>query len=377
MLTIIRCTRWLWLSKWGLLRLGVASGLLWILVADNPGRLARIQFGSLPNMDYLGEVRNLSRQQRFAEALLVADAGLDELSGHDREALLAEQKGVREDQASVLRKGNELMRGALVGEGDSLEALIGAVGADMFVVGDVRDLVIQGGRLVVDGESDELILALSAVGVLTTVMPEIDWIAAFLKVAKKAGALSKRMIETLVRVVRRANDTRDYAELKRIFGYFKVLIDKSTPAGALRVLRHIDDPKDVETVAGFLKRQPAGGFVLHVAGKDGVDIVKASLRETEDVLVMAARKGDPGIAWLRSGGQRLLRPHLIVGALKGLHKGNIQQVVTRVAAEYDPYGWAVIPACAAWVFLEAFWLWRRLTYRTPAPQTSSPLAHAA
>ena len=377
MLTIIHCVRWLWLSKWGLLRLGVASGLLWVLVADNPGRLARIQFGSLPNMDYLGEVRKLSRQQRFAEALLVADAGLDELSGHDREALLAEQKGVREDQASVLRKGKELMRGALVGEGDSLEALIGAVGADMFVVGDVRDLVIQGGRLAVDGESDELILALSAVGVLTTVMPEIDWIAAFLKVAKKAGALSKRMIETLVRIVRRANDTRDYTELKRIFGYFKVLIDKSTPAGALRLLRHIDDPKDVETVANFLKRQPAGGFVLHVAGKDGVDIVKASLRESEEILVMAARKGDPGIAWLRSGGQRLLRPHLIVGALKGLHKGNIQQVVTRVAADYDPYGWAVIPACAAWVFLEAFWLWRRLTNRPPTPQTSSPLAQAA
>lgn len=373
----IRCTRTLWLTKWALLRLGVASSLLWILVADNPGRLARVQFGSLPNMDYLAEVRNLSGQQRFAEALLVAQTGLEELAGDDHDALLAEQKVVREEQASVLRKGKELMRGALVGEGDSLEALIGAVGADMFVVGDIRDLIIQGGRLAVDGQTDELILALSAVGVLTTVMPEIDWIAAFLKVAKKAGALSKRMIAALVRIVRAANDTRDYAELKRIFGFFKVLIEKSTPAGALRLLRHIDDPKEVELVADFLKRQPAGGFVLHVAGKDGVDIVKTSLRESENVLVMAARKGDSGIAWLRSGGQRLLRPHLIVGALKGLHKGNIQQVITRVAAEYDPYGWLAIPACAAWVFLEAFGLWRRLTIGPAVPQTASPLVQAA
>src|SRR5258708_21589053 len=130
-------------------------------------------------------------------------------------------------------------------------------------------------------------------------MPQIDWIAAFLKVAKKAGALSKRMIEALVRVIRSANDARNYAELKRVFGHFQVLIDKSTPAGALRLLRHVDDPKEVELVADFLKRQPTGGFVLHVAGKEGIDIVKASLRETEDVLVMAARKGDSGIAWLR------------------------------------------------------------------------------
>jgi hypothetical protein len=377
---VFRTLKWIgtfWQCKWGLLRLGVAAGLLWILVADNPGRLARVQFGSLPTMDYLAEVRNLSGQRRYAEALMVAEAGVEQLSGDERAALLSEQKHVQEEQASVLRKGKELMRGALVGEGDSLEALIGAVAADMFVVGDVRDLVIQGGRLAVDGQTDELILALSAVGVLTTVMPEIDWIAAFLKVAKKAGALSKRMIESLVRIVRRANDTRDYAELKRVFGYFQVLIEKSTPAGALRLLRHVDDPKEVALVADFLKRQPAGGFALHVAGKDGVDIVKASVRESEEILVMAARKGDPGIAWLRSGGQRLLRPHLIVGALKGLQKGNIQQVITRVASEYDPYGWLVIPACAAWMFLEAAWLWSRMVAAPPGAPAHSALARAA
>jgi hypothetical protein len=365
------------MCKWGLIRLVIAGGLLAILVTDNPGRLARVQFASLPGMDYLGDVRHLRAEHRYAEALLVAEAGLVELKGSDRDALLAEQQEVRSEQESVLRRGKELLRGALVGEGDSLESLIGAVAADMFVVGDVRDLVIQGGRLAVDGESDELILALSAVGLLTTVMPEIDWVAAFLKVAKKAGSLSKRMVEALVRIVRRATDTRDYADLRRIFGVFQTLIEKSTPAGALRILRHLDDTKEVELVADFLKRQPTGGFVLHVAGKEGVDIIKGSARGTEDVLVMAAKKGDSGIAWLRSGGQRLLRPHLIVGALKGLDKGNIQQVVTRVAAEYDPYGWMVIPACAAWTFLEAAWLWRRLAARIPQPPIPQPLARAA
>src|SRR5262249_39041355 len=137
--------------------------------------------------DYFAEVRSLREKGRYAEALLVAQAGLDELSGDARTALVSEEQAVRDEQESILRKGKQLVRGALVGEGDSLEALIGAIAADMFVVGDVRDLVIQGGRLAVDGQTDELILALSAVGVLTTVMPEIDWIAAFLKVAKKAG----------------------------------------------------------------------------------------------------------------------------------------------------------------------------------------------
>jgi hypothetical protein len=367
----------LWHCKWGLVRLAIAGGMLCILVSDNPARLARVQFDSLPEMDYLGDVRSLRSEHRYAEALLVAQTGLDELQGPDRAALLEEEQGIRAEQESVLRRGKELVRGALVGEGDSLEALIGAVAADMFVVGDVRDLVIQGGRLAVDGETDELILALSAVGLLTTVMPEIDWVAAFLKVAKKTGSLSKRMVEALVRIVRRATDTRDYADLRRVFGGFQTLIEKSTPAGALRILRHLDDTKEVELVADFLKRRPTGGFVLHVAGKEGVDIIKASAKGTEEWLVQAAKKGDSGMAWLRSGGQRLLRPHLIVGALKGLEKGNIQQVVTRVAAEYDPYGWLVIPTFAAWTFLEAAWLWRRLTATRPSVPPWQPLARAA
>jgi hypothetical protein len=367
----------LWRCKWCFARLAVAGGILALLLGDNPARLARVQFASLPEMDYAGEVHKLRSEHRYAEALLVAETGLEHLTGDSREALLAEQTLARDEQQSVVRKGKELLRGALVGEGNSLESLIGAVAADMFVVGDVRDLVIQGGRLAVDGESDELILALSAVGVLTTVMPEIDWVAAFLKVAKKGGALSRRMIEALVKIVRRASDTRDYAELRRVFGFFETLIEKATPAGALRLLKHLDDPKDVELVADFLKRQPAGGFALHVAGREGVDIVKTSVRESEVLLINAARKGDAGVAWLRSGGQKLLRPHVIVGALKGLEKGNVQELVTRAAGEYDPYGWLVIPACAAWLFLEAAWLWRRLIQQRPMIAVAVPPAQAA
>ncbi|MBI3863225.1 MAG: hypothetical protein HY290_15145 [Planctomycetia bacterium] len=371
MISILRGIGRLWACRWGVLRLAVAGGLLAILVADNPARLARVQFACLPQMDYLGEVARLRSDHRYAEALLVAETGIAELTGAERQSLVEVQEAVRAEQQSVLRRGKELLRGALVGEGDSLEALIGAVAADMFVVGDIRDLVIQGGRLAVDGDSDELILALSAVGLLTTVMPEVDWVAAFLKVAKKAGSLSKRMVEALVRIIRRATDTRDYGELRRVFGGMRTLVEKSSPSGALRILRHLDDPKEVELIADFLKRQPAGGFALHVAGKEGVDLIKTASRAGEEWLVVAAKKGDSGIAWLRSGGQRLLRPHLIVGALKGLRKGTIQQAVARAAAEYDPYGWLVIPACAAWTFLEAIWLLRRLAATRPA---AAPIA---
>src|SRR2546423_8870827 len=88
--------------------------------------------------------------------------------------------------------------GAVSGRGDSLESLIGAVAADFFIVGDVRDLVIQGGRYVLDGETDQVVLILSGVGLATTLAPEVDWVPAVLKAARKAGALSRGLADSII-----------------------------------------------------------------------------------------------------------------------------------------------------------------------------------
>ncbi len=46
--------------------------------------------------------------------------------------------------------------------------------ADLLVVGDVRDLAIQGVHYIADGEADELIVLLSGVGLVTTLVPGTD-----------------------------------------------------------------------------------------------------------------------------------------------------------------------------------------------------------
>jgi hypothetical protein len=353
--------RRLWQSRWSLLRLACAGAVLYVLLADNPARLVRLQLASLPTVDYSAEARRLREQHRYAEALVVADAGLAELTGAPRDALEAERARAIDQRDSALRRVKEALRGAVIGNGDSVEALMGAVTADLFVVGDIRDLMIQGSRWALDGEADQLVLVLSALGVLTTVAPEIDWLPAFLKIAEKAGALGKRMTEALVAIARRARATGDMAELRRFATHCRVLVEESSPAGAIRVLRHLEEPKDLEKVAGFLKRGRPAAFALHVADKEGVELVKASARGGEEALVLAAKKGKPGVAWLRTQNFRLLRPHPLLGLAKGLHKGTIPRALERLTQEYlDPSGWLLIPLAALWCVLESHITWRRL-----------------
>jgi hypothetical protein len=166
----------LWRARWNLLRLAVAAFLLFTIASDTEARLARLQYAALPEFDYATEVGYLRGSGRYGEALVVAEAGLDAASGPAREAIQREKDLTLKEQSSYLRRAKDLGLGALSGRGDSIEGLIGAVAADFFVVGDVRDLVIQGGRYVLDGETDELILILSGVGLATTLAPEVDWV---------------------------------------------------------------------------------------------------------------------------------------------------------------------------------------------------------
>ena len=67
-------------------------------------------------------------------------------------------------------------------------------------------------------------------------------------------------------------------------------------------------------------------------------------------MLLAARKGGHGSAWLRTKNARFLRPHPLIGLAKGLYKGNVQKGVAFFTDRYlDPKGWLLIPALAGWL----------------------------
>jgi len=344
-----------WGCRWSVLRLALAGFILWTLAADGAGRLARLQLAALPGFDYVQEVRALRAQGRFGEALVVADAGLSDPAASTEE-LRREREATAEEGAGVLRRLRAAGMGALSGRGDSLEALLGAIVADLFVVGDVRDLVIEGGKQLLDGDSDELVLLLSVVGLVTTLAPEVDWAPSVLKAARRAGMVSRPMADFL----RAAIKGRRVEELEPVFANVVRLGAKASPGGAVRLIRHADTPEDLAGLAGFVERRADGAFALHVTGAEGARVLRGAGSAADDVIALAARKGRPGARFLASpAGRVLLRPHPLVGLAKGVWKGNIQKALARLAERMDPRAWWIIPVIAGWTVLETGLLGRR------------------
>lgn len=375
--------RWLMRRKWNLLRLVVAAVVVWFLLADTPGRLARLQLASLPGFDYAGEVQRLANRGRFGEAVLIADAGLDRLPAGSEEAkaLLAARDGAIARRDSALRLVKDIGWGALTGTGDSLESLAGAITADMLVVGDVRDLLIQGTKYAVDGEADPIIAGLSAVGVATTVLPYADVPAAVLKIARKSGALTGKLAEQVLGAIKRgerltaggsgaavgagAGGVRRGGTLAAVAEDTAALARGASPGGAVRIMRQARDANELSAMAKFVERQGTGrvsngAFALLTGGEPAAETVRAASRldgpaqaAVERALIRAAHKGPRGMAWLAGPGARAaMRPHPILGLVKTLYKGNAEGLVSALADRLDPLGWWLLPLAAAWLTLE-------------------------
>ena len=357
---------------WSLLRIFLAGFLVWVMTVDGAARLGRMTLMQLPDFEYAAEVAALRAQGRFGEAIMVAEAGLTHIEGPQREAILKEKALVEEAQGSWLRRVKDVGLGAVTGGGDTLEAIGGAVAADFFVVGDIRDLVIQGSNATMGEETDPVIIALSTLGLVTTLAPQVDWVPSFLKTARRASMLTDRLADAFVGLAK----GRQWDRMQGALADVAKISEKASPGGAMRLMKHADDPDDIARIARFTERHPTGAFALHMTGERGMEALRASktagkvgvnasgaigeITSAERTIIAAAKKGPAGARLLSTPmGKAMLRPHPLVGILKTFYRGNAEGLVTGLLDRLGPNAWWLLPAAWAWLVVEVVLLSNR------------------
>lgn len=114
---------------------------------------------------------------------------------------------------AVWRNSTGFARGFIKGEVDSVPSVFGAVAADYFVIGDIRDTYREGGKLLAGEDYDRFTLGASLFGIAMLVpgTGAFDVGASALKNANKAGKMSGKLAARLFRSV---NDAVDVSVLK-------------------------------------------------------------------------------------------------------------------------------------------------------------------
>ncbi len=263
-----------------------AGELLWAQTQDDPVRLSDAQLKVA-----LGDSDAVVR--RIDDALAANDAGLaqsfaDLASANGisiPETVAARVAHAVEEEDSSAHTVGRFASGFVTGEADDLASLSGTVAGDLFVFGDIRDVLQQGKRLAVGEEPDRLVLGLAAAGLAVTAATYVSagGIApvraglTLVKDARKTGRLganlagwagrsARDVIDTpmLQQAVATATAARPGASLTAMKAAFRAekagallrvakdvgrVSEKLGTRGALDTLRIAEGPKDIARAA--------------------------------------------------------------------------------------------------------------------------------
>lgn len=183
-------------------------------------------------------------------------------------------------------------RGFVSGEPQDATELVGTIAGDLFVYGDLRDIVREGGRALRGEPADELILGLACIGLAVTggTYATIGGASparlglSVAKAAGRAGGMTARLAEALLRPLRGAID---HAVLKSALRPAALL----QPAVAVRGMREavkLDKVHDLVRMAGDLGRVQSRAGTR--AALDGLRIAEAP-KDVERLARLAAAQG--------------------------------------------------------------------------------------
>jgi len=307
------------------------------LVPDPIQLGAKFDYNQLPDADLRQFAEEAWSEGREESAILLLDYIIEQ-GMPDAPSALSQQNEWLETIAarkSALGKLQAVGWGALSGKVDSMEAFTGAALTDLIVIGDIRDLFVE---LVLEDDTDELIVLLSTVGIVTTVFPPGEGVVIFLKAAKKSNALSGPLVAQLKRVLEIAKtsggSTIAAANLKEIFVAFDALFSQckswAEATTLLKAARSLDEVKLLAKIAKSSKDGDGArrlAQMIQIAAKGGTKPVGDTLSYIQkhgekgmDTIYEALRKGPKGLQFLAK------HPTLSSRTLKNAKKGHIWAV---------------------------------------------------
>lgn len=275
----------------GMVACAVAFALLWphaheagaILAArDDPAELADVGLNSaLRNNRYIVT-------QNIESALAAGDADLAnsfvELA-RERNIPLSDDLSQRVS-AAVTEEGSSshfasrFASGLLTGNADDVASLSGTVAGDLFVFGDVRDVVREGKHLAMGEDTDRLVLGLAAAGLVVTAATYVSAGGAapvragltMVKDARKIGRLGEGLTEWAGRSAREMVDA-------------PMLLNAVATGSVIR-------PGQTMTAIKAAFRAEKAGALVRLAKDVGRVGEKAGIRAAQDTLKIAENPKD-------------------------------------------------------------------------------------
>lgn len=222
-------------------------------------------------VDPVEDARKLAAAERWAEVRMLTDFVRENPRLGDEQAAAELARQAEAELDSFQGKMRSFARGAATGEPTDGASMLGSLSLDLFVIGDIRDLAVQGWREMRYGDGDTVILALSAVGLATTLSPQLDWAPALMKALKRTGALTAGFLRSLKNASRTALRTGNYDTVGKLVSDVGRTARRLGPGPLRGAMRSVDSAEDLSRLARASEVNPTGTYAIaRLFGNGGV-----------------------------------------------------------------------------------------------------------
>ncbi len=216
-------------------------------------------------------------QNRLEEARLLAQFSRQYLPVDPQYSSTAIGMDVENKLNSTSYLIERFIQGAVSGEPIDTPGLLGVVTLDMMVIGDVRDLLVQGYKEFDTGQGDEVIMGLSTAGLLLTLTPELSWGPSMFKTLWKGRRFSEPFQRQIKTALIHAQKTNDYRSLKRIMSDFSDVFDSLGTGPAMAVFKRVNSIEELTLLAKKAKKAPVETYTLtKIDGIKGLENVSTT-----------------------------------------------------------------------------------------------------
>jgi len=298
-----------------MLKLFYKITLLFVLIASTAVLYQKHTYAyhTLVRTDPIPQTKALIEKEKYVDAYEYLNyfMAFDYVS-KDPQAIRLLQN-IREKRNSLGYQSEKVAEGIYTGTSDELLGQASAIGSDFFLIGDIRDLILQGTHYYHNEEVDQVLVALSTVGLVASVSTLVTLGGSavaksgvsMLKLAQKSKAIPAWLSTYLTKEAKTIHKTKDISTLEPLF---KNLENLRTTVGlrqTLLLLSRTSSFKELQGLSKLSKRYGENTLpLLKLSDKKILTEAKKLKKIDTKTIALASTYGSSGFVHLIKGGEK-------------------------------------------------------------------------
>lgn len=223
------------------------------------------------------------------------------------------RKEIEIKRSSIAYKSGKFVEGLSTGISDEFIGQASAIGSDFFIIGDLRDLALEGTHYYKNEEVDAVLVSLSTIGLVASASTLFTLGSSavaksgvsVLKLAHKSKRIPAWLNTYLTKQATQIRQTKNIDSIKPLFNDLDDMYKNTGLSNTLHLISHTRNLKELQKTAKLTKRYGQDTSIL-LKLSDRTLLKKSNRLQKVDIktIKLASTYGSSGLVHLIKGGEK-------------------------------------------------------------------------